>query len=107
MAEFQVALFGAAKLFWREFAPAWIFPVLFLYGGLASERVGHPLAFFWLIAVPLLFWCFARAARPWLQGHLSYWHCVFWSMLVPFAIWAAAVYSRLVVIYLSASTDGL
>jgi hypothetical protein len=89
-----VALMNTARVYWRSFAPAWIFPVFFLYGGLASESLGHPLLFFWGIAAPLFLWSFFRAVRV-VEHGVSFWHCVFWAMLVPFVIWAGAVFSRL------------
>jgi len=95
-----ISLMGAAKMHWRAFAPAWVFPVFFLFGGVESERLGHPLLFFWLIAVPLFFWTFGRAAAVWSRRQLGYWPTVFWAILVPFLIWAVAVYTRLVVLRL-------
>jgi hypothetical protein len=74
--------------------PAWIFPFVFLYGGLAADKIGHPLLFFWLIAAPLFFWSFARASSPWRRKEVGYWSGVFWSMVVPFLLWALAILSR-------------
>jgi len=88
-------LFAAAKCFWRNFAPAWVFPVFFLYGGLAAEEIGHPFLFMSFCAIPLFFWSFFRASRPWLQQKIKYWHCAFWAIIFPFIIWAFAVFSRL------------
>ena len=94
------SLIEAAKIHWRSFAPAWVFPLVFLFGGLASERLGHPALFFWIVALPLFFWAFSRATAVWRKGGLGYWPTVFWAMLVPFLIWAAAVYAGLFVLYL-------
>ena len=93
-------LIEAVKTFWRNFAFAWVFPIVFLYGGLAADELGQPLLFFWLVATPLFFWSFFLASRPWLQQKIRYWHCVFWGMAVPFIIWMVAVFSRLAVIKL-------
>lgn len=84
-------LWGAAQAFWRSFAPAWLFPVVFLYGGLLSDAWGYPNLFFFLVAAPLCFWSFFRGLRPVRQKRVSYWHGVFWVMVVPFVIWVAAV----------------
>jgi hypothetical protein len=89
-------LIETAKIYWRDFAPAWAFPVIFLYGGLASGELGHPFLFFWFVAAPFFFWGLNRAWRP----KVRYWHSIFWGMLFPFIIWAVAVFSRLIVIRL-------
>jgi uncharacterized Tic20 family protein len=93
------SLFQTARTFWREFFAAWLFPLVFLFGGVASERVGHPVLFFWLVAMPLFFWAFARASRPWLRKQVKYWHAVVLGMLLPFAVFAVAVYLRLLIIH--------
>lgn len=87
-------LFKAGKLFWRIFAPAWLFPVVFLYGGIASEELGYPLPFFFFVAIPLFFWSFFRASRPWLDQKIQFWHSAFWGLLLPLLIWTVAVLSR-------------
>lgn len=100
------SLFAAARTFWRSFAPAWLFPFVLLYGGLAAERLGHPGLFFWLFAAPLFFWSYFRASRPWMERRIRYWHGAFWVMLFPFLIWAVAVYSRLAIVHLSGAAHG-
>lgn len=82
--------FATAKAHWRSFLPAWVFPVLFLYGSLASESADHFALFFWIVAVPLFFWSFSRATRPSIRLKIGYWRCVFWAMVVPFLVWTAA-----------------
>ena len=99
----NASLVQAARMHWRSFAPAWVFPLVFLFGGLASEQLGHPILFFWVVAVPLFFWTFSRATAVWRKGQLGYWQTAFWAMFVPFLIWAVAVYSRLLVLYLVGS----
>ena len=94
----QTTLLASARNYWRSFAAAWVFPLVFLFGGLLSEELGHPLVFFWLIAAPFFFWSFFRAFR----APVNYWHMAFWGFLVPFIIWAAAVYTRLLVLNLVA-----
>ncbi|QNA88012.1 hypothetical protein G4G28_05100 [Massilia sp. Dwa41.01b] len=93
-------LIKTARIFWRDFAPAWGFPFVFLYGFLASDRLGYPFLFFWLVAAPLFFWSGNRASRPYFQKKARYWHVVFWGMLIPFIVWAFAVFSRLHVLRL-------
>jgi hypothetical protein len=87
-------LFEAGKRFWRIFAPAWLFPVVFLYGGTASEELGHPLLFFFFVAIPLFFWSFFRASRPWLNQKIQFWHSAFWGLFLPLLIWTVVVLSR-------------
>ena len=98
-------LFGTARLFWRSFLPAWLFPIFFLVGGLASDHVGHPELFFWLIAVPLFLWSFGRPALLWFRGKVTYWPLVFWLMLTPFIVWVLAVYARLFVLHLAGASS--
>ena len=93
-----MSLLGGARLHWRSFAPAWLFPILFLYGGLASDSVGRQSWVFWLVAAPLFYWSFFRATRPLRHGELGYWPCMFWAMVVPFLIWVAAVFFRLLLL---------
>jgi hypothetical protein len=102
-----ISLLGAAKAHWRLFIPAWVFPVVLLFGGTLSERLGHPLLFFWLVAVPLFFWALSRASVPWRQGQLKYWPTVFWAMLVPFVIWAIAVYVHLLLPQLTGTSHAI
>ena len=82
-----------AKLFWRDFAPAWGFPFVFLYGPLASDRLGHPTWFFWFVAAPLFFWSGNRASSPDIQKKAHEWHDAFWGVLFPFIVWTFAVFS--------------
>ena len=91
-------LLDAAKTFWRSFVPVWVFPVVFLFGGVASEQLGHPVVFFWLVALPLFFWSFSRAIRLWLEKKIKYSHIAFWAFAFPFMIWVVAVFTRLIVI---------
>jgi hypothetical protein len=88
-------LLGVARKHWRSFLPAWLFPFVFLYGGRISEHIEHPLLFLWVIALPLFFWSSIRASNPWINKEIGYWYFVFWGMLVPFALWVLAVFSRL------------
>ncbi|ULU24973.1 hypothetical protein [Dyella terrae] len=87
-------LFDAGKMHWRAFVLAWIFPVVFLFGGLTADRLGYPALFFFAI-LPLFFWSFVRASSPWRRREISYWHGMFWSLAVPFTIWAIAVFIHL------------
>ena len=86
-------LFEAGKIFWRSFAPAWLFPVVFLYGEIASDELGYPLLFFFFVAIPLFFWSFFRASRPWINQRIRFWHSAFWGLMLPFLIGTVAVLS--------------
>jgi hypothetical protein len=88
-------LWGSAKTYWRSFLPAWLFPFVFFYGGGVSDSLGYPNLFFAVVALPLFFWCFFRATRPWHRHQVRYWHCVFWAMVIPFLVGIVAVGSRL------------
>src|SRR5262245_20196517 len=82
-------LLAAGRMFWRSFAPAWVFPAVLLPIFLVSEKIGHPLLIWWLVEMPLFFWCFLRATRPWLDGRIRYSHQAFWGVVVPFLVWVA------------------
>jgi hypothetical protein len=84
-------LIGAARVFWRSFAPLWAFPVVSLLISIVTTKIGHPLLGWWLLGMPLFFWCFFRAARPWLDRHIRFWHQAFWVLLVPFALWIVVI----------------
>jgi hypothetical protein len=88
-------LLGAAKVHWRSFAPAWLFPIVFFYGGGASDSLGYENVFFIFVALPLFFWSLFRAAQPWLRHRIKYSHCFFWAMVVPFLVGFVALGSRL------------
>lgn len=90
-------LIATARIFWRDFAPAWAFPFVFLYGFTAFEWLGFPFWLSVLVAGPCFFWSFFRATRPYIQKRASYWHVVFWGMLIPFIVWILAVNSRIIV----------
>jgi len=86
---------GTAQAHWRSFMPAWFFPFVFFYGGGISDSLGYPTLFFVLIALPLFFWTFFRATRPYVQDRARYWPCVFLGLVVPFFLGIVAVGSRL------------
>jgi hypothetical protein len=98
-------LFETAKLFWRYFSVAWLFPLVFVFGGIELDELGYPLLFFFA-AIPLLFWSFLRASRPWMEQRVQFWHSTFWGIVVPLLIWIGAVLSRLDEIALLAGTYG-
>ena len=88
-ARVPTSLFGAAREFWRFFARAWIFPLallLFTRSGLLSQKI------FMFLVLPLFFFVFFRATLPLMRHEVSYWHTVFWSIVVPFLIWCCAVF---------------
>jgi hypothetical protein len=91
----STSLWGAAKAHWRNFAPAWVFPIVFFYGGGVSDSLGHPQLFVAFVALPLFFLSFFYAVRPWLRRQIKYWHCMFWVTVFPFLVGFAAVGSRL------------
>ncbi|MFK2930811.1 hypothetical protein [Dyella agri] len=93
----DATLLRTVRTYWRAFAPAWIFPAIFLFGGLASDRMGHPNLFFFAV-LPLFFWSFSRATGPWRRGEIRYWHGAFWCLVVPFIVWGVAVFAHLAVV---------
>jgi hypothetical protein len=80
----------AAKTYWRSYAPAWIFPVFYVFGDLVAEKNGRALLFTWVVATPLFIWSFHRSTLPWRHGKVSYWNYIFWAILVPVIIWVFA-----------------
>jgi hypothetical protein len=88
-------LLNSAKQNRRYFWPIWIFPFWFLFGGVALEHSSHPFLIFGLIFIPLFFWSFFRATRPWMRREIKYSHYAFWVMVVPFLTWIVLVYLRI------------
>jgi hypothetical protein len=85
----RLSLLGAARTHWKYFALAWAWPV-FLYLGGALGLVNQ--ATFGLVLLPLFFLGFFRAQLPHHRKQVGYWPTVFWSMLVPFFVWAFIVF---------------
>jgi hypothetical protein len=50
---------------------------------MVSERLGRFDLFLFAIAMPLIVVAYLFALRPWTRGSISYWHAVFWLILVP------------------------
>ncbi|WP_233840026.1 hypothetical protein [Dyella sp. 2HG41-7] len=92
----HATLLKTGRTYWRAFALAWIFPVVFLFGGLEADQLGYPTVFFFAL-LPLFFWSLNRAGRPWMRREISYWHAIFWCLAVPFMVWALAVFVHLAV----------
>jgi hypothetical protein len=90
------SLMAAARLHWRTFVPAWIFPIVLLFGFQAANALGHAMAFWSLVLTPLFFWSFVRWASLWLEDRICYWHSVALGVLLPCIIWIAAAASQLV-----------
>jgi hypothetical protein len=91
MHEHRHTLLGVAKQNWRLFLPAWLFPPVFLFGSMAAERFAVGVWFYWLVVMPLFFWSFFRASRPWLLKTAPYFQVVFWAIAVPFLVFVATV----------------
>jgi len=95
LSEEEIALLQVAKLHWRSFWPAWVFPAFMLFGGLLADKLNHPLLFFNVLGIPLFFWSGLRAVGPWVRREIRYTHFVFWSMIVPFITWGILVFARI------------
>lgn len=81
----------AAKKHWRSFLPAWLFPIVFFYGGKIADRADHPGLFFFAIAIPLFFWSYGRASSVWTRREISYRHAVLMGLLAPLVVWVVVV----------------
>lgn len=81
----------AMRKHWRSFLPAWLFPIVFFYGGKIADRVGYPSLFFFVVAIPLFFWSYGRASGTWTRREISYRHAVLMGLVAPFAIWVVVV----------------
>jgi hypothetical protein len=84
-------LLGAAREHWRSFLPAWLFPIVFFYGGKVADRVDHPGLFFFVVAIPLFFWSYGRASSVWTRREISYRHAVLLGLVAPFVVWVVVV----------------
>lgn len=89
------SLMAAVRAHWRTFVPAWIFPIVLLYGFRVADDLGHPMVFWSLVLTPLFFWSFVRWACLWLEDRICYWHSLVLGVLLPFTIWIAAAASQL------------
>ena len=96
--EAQSSLLQAAKRHWRSFVPVWVFPVCFFLGWLATNKISRPFLFLTSLFVPLFFWSFFRAIRPWMRREIKYSHYSFWAIVVPFLIWVVLIYGRIFII---------
>lgn len=76
----KVTLLDAAKRHWRSFAPIWIFPFWFMFGGLAADKTRHPNLIFILVFAPLFFWSFFRGRAYGCGGRYNTATIVFWLL---------------------------
>ena len=83
-------LIQAGRKHWRHFAPAWVFPVVLLSSTYLPRGSAASTAIQWSLRLAF-FWVFFRAAGPSLRRELPIAQTAFWAVLVPFAIWVAAV----------------
>jgi hypothetical protein len=88
-------LLGVGRTHWRQFAPAWAFPVFVFYGSALAEQLNIGGVFYWVFVIPLFYWSFFRASKPWLSKSAPYLAVVFWAMVVPFLVWGATVFSNI------------
>jgi hypothetical protein len=82
---------GAVRKQWQSFLPAWIFPIVFFYGGKVADGVGHPNLFLFVVAIPLFLWSYGRASAVWIRREISYRHAVLMGLVTPFVIWIVVV----------------
>jgi hypothetical protein len=94
----KTTLLNAAKRHWRSFAPIWIFPFWFMFGGLAVDKTQHPTLIFIFIFAPLFFWSFFRGTRVWMRREIQYSHYSFLAFVVPMLIWVVIVYGRIFIL---------
>jgi hypothetical protein len=90
----MASLLNSAKQNWHSFWPAWAFPVLLIFGSVVLEHSSRPLLIFIIIFIPLFFWSFFRATRPWMRQEIKYSHFAFWVILVPFSTWCILVFLK-------------
>jgi hypothetical protein len=88
--EIPDSLFETAKMFWRYFVVAWVFPVVLVYAGIGLAELEHPLIFF-MTALPLLFWSFFRASRPWMGQRVQFWYSATLGIVFPLLVCAGTV----------------
>jgi hypothetical protein len=77
------SLSHTAKTHWRALWPVWALPAVVYVGAVISETFGQFEVFLFAIAAPLIGAAYIFALRPWTRGSISYWHAVFWLIVVP------------------------
>lgn len=89
-----MTLLGVARKYRRNFAPAWIFPLVLLFAPIAAERLELRIQVLMLVLAPLFFATFLWSSLPGLRGKIGAWQSGFWAMLVPFLIFGLLLLGR-------------
>jgi hypothetical protein len=89
-------LLGTGRRYWPLFLGVWLFPVALLGVITAGNAAGLPDLPY--VMFPVFFITVGVAMLPAYAGWADRAHVTFWAMIVPFLIWAVAVYLRLAVL---------
>ena len=84
-----------AKRYWPYFLPIWIFPIVYLIGGIGAGTFGYGMEFFRSVTLPLLFVCLIVSTSPLRRRDISHLQTMFWGGVVPLMVWIVAVCVRL------------
>src|SRR5689334_2068730 len=93
-----------ARRNWGWYAPAWAFPIVLLVGFTAA-RAGKMPILFGVLWIPAFVAAFFLTSVPEWRGRASRRETVVLGMLVPFLIWAAAVFVRIFLLAAAGRSD--
>jgi hypothetical protein len=79
-------LASAARVYWKSFAPLWVWPLVFQLAVAGGQRTGHLFLSWWLVAFPFGCWAFFRASRLWLAHAIRFTHQFVLGMVIPLVV---------------------
>lgn len=90
-------LWTVGRRYWRYFIFVWLWPVYFYASWLLGAAFGlttrvQYLFYVVLVELPPFFFCFYIARKPYRDRLVTPTQAIFWSMIVPLAIWALLVF---------------
>jgi len=101
------SVFATPRVFWRNFAAVWFFPVFFFFGAALAGRITlFPGWLFLAIAFSLLIVGFGYLAfLCFIKHQLSYLSLIVWGMFTPWLIWSALVFAQVALQHFARSTS--
>lgn len=77
---------------WKRFVWMWAFPIAFFLTAFVPAFSQHPLLFFLLVDVPLLFGCSFIASKPIRSGEVTTRQGAVLIVFAPFIIWVVLIF---------------
>jgi hypothetical protein len=90
-------LWIVGRRYWRYFIFVWLWPIYFYASWLLGAALElttrtQSLLYFALVEVPPFFLCFHIARKPYIKRLITPIQAIFWSIIVPLAIWTFLVF---------------